>query len=195
MHDKLESTVDWDKTQKEQSLDNLIQKIKRICVGFDDHKQEVFHLVQSLKTLFLYTQSEKEMVEEYGWNFQSLWETAEAFRGLPGIHKGMTDNLMKGITGNPMPAQIKKAEETANEAVKGALLISGADKLRFGKLKDKLANNYFLGTDQYLDTSNKALQILGNYQNTRGNVQYRANLKDTGVAFLQQGGRGGWGTG
>ncbi len=35
---------------------------------------------------------------------------------------------MKGITGNPTPAEIKKAKETANEAVKGALLISGADK-------------------------------------------------------------------
>jgi hypothetical protein len=60
--DQLENTVDWDKTQKEQSLDNLIQKIKRIYVGFDGHKQEVFNLVQSLKTLFLYTQSEKETV-------------------------------------------------------------------------------------------------------------------------------------
>jgi hypothetical protein len=53
--DKLENTIDWDKTQKEQSLDDLIKKIERICVGFNDHKQEVFNLVQSLKTLFIYT--------------------------------------------------------------------------------------------------------------------------------------------
>ncbi len=39
---------------------------------------------------------------------------------------------MKGITGNSTPAEIKKAEETANKAVKEALLISGADKRRFG---------------------------------------------------------------
>jgi hypothetical protein len=62
VHDKLENTIDWDKMQKEQFLDKLIQKIERICVGIDNHKQEVFNLVQSLKTLFLYTQSEKEMV-------------------------------------------------------------------------------------------------------------------------------------
>jgi hypothetical protein len=195
VRDKLENTIDLDKTQKGQSLDDLIQKIKRICVGFDNHKQEVFNLVQSLKTLFLYTQSEKETVEEYGRNFQSLWETAKANRGSPGIHKGMMDNLMKGIMGNPTPAEIKKVEETANEAVKGALLISGADKRHFGKLKDKLANNYLLRMEQYPHTSNKALQILGNYQNTRGNVQYRANPNDTGVAFLQRGSGGGQGTG
>ncbi len=138
-------------------LDGLIQKIKRICVGFNDHKQEVFNLVQSLKTLFLYTQSERETVEEYGRNFQSLWKTAKAFGGSPGIHKGMMDSLMKGIMGNPTAAQIKKAEETASEVVKGALLISGADKCRFGKLKDKLVNNYLLRTDQYPNTTNKAL--------------------------------------
>ncbi len=50
--------------QATQSLDKLIKRIERICVGFDDHKQLVFNLVQSLKTLFLYTQSEKDTVEE-----------------------------------------------------------------------------------------------------------------------------------
>ena len=47
---------------------------------------------------------------------------------------------------------MKKVGEDAMEAVKAALLISGADKTRFGQLKDKLANNYLLGTDQYPDT-------------------------------------------
>ncbi len=65
VHNKLENTMDWDKTQKEQSLHKLIQKIERICVGFKDHKQEVFNFVQSLKTLFLSTQSEKDTVKEY----------------------------------------------------------------------------------------------------------------------------------
>jgi hypothetical protein len=45
VQDKLESTDDWERTQKEQSLHELIQKIERVCMGFDDHKQEVFNLV------------------------------------------------------------------------------------------------------------------------------------------------------
>jgi hypothetical protein len=53
--DKLKATNDWERIQQEQLLDELITKIERICVGFDDHKQEVFNLVQALKTLFLYT--------------------------------------------------------------------------------------------------------------------------------------------
>ncbi len=41
VRDKLELTDDWERMQKEQSLHKLIQKIERVCVGFDDHKQEV----------------------------------------------------------------------------------------------------------------------------------------------------------
>jgi hypothetical protein len=36
------------------------------------------------------------------------------------------------------------------EAVKVALLISGANKARYGQLKEQLANNYLLCTDQLL---------------------------------------------
>ena len=53
VRDKLKATRDWETLQAMQSLDELIKRIKKICVGFDDHKQLVFNLVQSLKTLFL----------------------------------------------------------------------------------------------------------------------------------------------
>ncbi len=98
VQDKLESTGDWERTQKEQSLHELIQKKEQPCVGFDDHKQEVFNLVQALKMLFLYTQGEKNTVEEFGCNFRSLWETVEAFGGSPGVHKGLVDGLLSNTT-------------------------------------------------------------------------------------------------
>jgi hypothetical protein len=94
VRDKLEASDEWNKVQREQSLHDLISKIDRICVGFDDHKQEVFNLVQALKTLFLYTQTEKESVDEYAHNFKSLWDTVEAFGGSPGIHQGLVNGLL-----------------------------------------------------------------------------------------------------
>ncbi len=69
---KLETSNKWDRIQREQSLHNLIAKIERICVGFNDHEQEVFNLMQALKTLFLHTRGERESVEEYSRNFKSL---------------------------------------------------------------------------------------------------------------------------
>ena len=180
VRDKLEASDEWNRVQRDQSLHDLINKIERICVGFDDHKQEVFNLIQALKTLFLYSQRDKETVEQYGWNFCALWEKVEAFGGSPGIHQGMIEGMLNDGTrvataGRPTAAEKKKAEEDATEAVKAALLISGADKTRFGRLKDELANNYLLGSDQYPNTLEKAARILANYQVTRVNPPYRAS--------------------
>jgi hypothetical protein len=200
VRDKLEVTEDWERTQRNQSLHKLIQKIEHICVGFDDHKQEVFNLVQALKMLFLFMQGEKDTVDKYGRNFLSLWDMVEAFGGSPEIHKGLVDGLLKeprqvanlaNITAN----ERKAAEEEANESVKAALLISGAEKRKYGRLKHELANNYLLGTDQYPDTFDKALRILGNYQTMRPNMPFRGNGPKAGLAFIQRGGRRGQGRG
>ena len=161
-------------------------------MGFDNHKQSVFNLVQSVKTLFLYSQSEKETVEEYTRNFQSLWDMVEAFGGLLGIQVGLVAGELRrrNIT-YPSPTELSKAEDFSIEQVKAAMLISGASCQQYGKLKDELANDYLLGSDHYPDTLEKAERILENNKNMRASVPYRASGNETGVAFLQRRGRGG----
>jgi hypothetical protein len=198
VRDKLKSTENWEVTQKEQLLHDLISKVEKICVGFDKHKQEVFNLVQALRALFLYMQNKKDTVEDYGQNFKSLWDTVEAFGGSPGVHKGLTDTILKAVVPArevAMAAQVKAAEEESSKKVEAALLISGANRRHYGGLKDLLANNYLLGSDQYPDTFGKTMRILGNYQTTKVSAPYRASPNNTGVAFLQRGGRGGRGAG
>jgi hypothetical protein len=165
--------------------------VEKICVGFDDHKQEVFNLVQALRALFLYTQNEKDTVEEYGRNLKSLWDTVKAFGGSPGVHKGLMDTILMAevpVGEVATAAQVKVAEEELSKKVKAALLISGADRQRYGVLKDSLANNYLLGSNHYPDMFGKAMHILGNYQTTKVSVPYRAIPNNTGVALLQRGG-------
>ena len=96
----------------------------------------------------------------------------EAFGGSPGAQKGLIDALLKDplqvrSSGRPTDAERKKTKENTSESINAALLISGANKNRFGKLKDELANNYLLGSDQYPGTYKKAVRILDNYQVTR----------------------------
>ncbi len=62
---------------------------------------------------------------------------------------------------NLTPKERAEVKETICKAVKAAMLISGADKRRYGKLRDKLANNYLLGTNQYPNTFDKAVVSLG----------------------------------
>jgi hypothetical protein len=85
--------------------------------------------------------------------------------------------------------ELAAIEAEACEAIEVALVISGVDRRRYGKLKDKLANSYLLGRDQYPDTFDKATRILGNDQTTsRPALPYKPSGNDTGVAFLKQGG-------
>jgi hypothetical protein len=68
--------------------------------------------VQALKTRFLYTQTDRESVDEYARYFKSLWDMVEAFGRSLGIHKG----LVKGLLALPGrvrdPSNITKDERT-----------------------------------------------------------------------------------
>jgi hypothetical protein len=184
--DKPKESDTWERIQSKQPLYELIQKIKRIRVGFDDHKQEIFNLVQSLRLLFINTQNKEHSVEEYGRNFHSLWDTVEVFGGSLRVHKGMVDAMVldpKRVVDvkNPTQAKTDKAYTDVSEAVKAALLIIWADKQRYGRLKDNLANNYLLGTNQYPGTFEEALCILENYQEPKTNHPFRGSSHSDGV--------------
>jgi hypothetical protein len=45
VRDKLKTSNGWAAIETDQSLHELIAKVERICVGFDNHKQEVHNLV------------------------------------------------------------------------------------------------------------------------------------------------------
>ena len=140
VREKLESLDGWETIQTDQSLHQLILKLERICVGFDNHKQDVYNLVQAMKTLFLYTQTEKESVEDYSRNLTSLWDTAYAFGASPGIHRGLVEGWLLAEPGrianvnNITDIERTEAETQTSDAVKAALPISGAYKRRYGGL-------------------------------------------------------------
>ncbi len=87
--------------------------------------------------------------------------------------------------GDPTKKETEKIHADLSEAVKAVLLISGADKQRCGKLKDDLADSYLLGSNQYPDTFNKALCVLGNYQAPKNALPFRGS-PSSGVAFIQR---------
>ena len=87
--DKLKSTDNWEKTQKEQSLHKLIQKIEQVFVGFDNHKQEIFNVVQALKMLFLYTQRKRSPWRIWGPFLKSL-KDGGSFGGVPRSAQGIS---------------------------------------------------------------------------------------------------------
>ena len=80
----------------------------------------------------------------------------------------------------------KEAETQKSDVVKAALLISGAEKRRYGGLKNDLGNNYLIGKDKYPDTTDKSRVLLGNYKPPLQQQRHQPR-DDGGVAFIQRG--------
>ena len=126
-----------------------------------------------MKTLFLYTQTDKDPVEDYSLNITSLWDMSEAFGASPGIHRGLVGGWLLAEPGriadvnNITDIERTEAETQTLDAVKAALLISGSEKRIYGGLKNDLGNNYLMGKDQYPDTTDKSRVLLGNYKPPR----------------------------
>jgi hypothetical protein len=88
------------------------------------------------------------------------------------MQKGLINGLLKspGRVWDPVNVtakEFKPADNEVAEATKALLLISGANKTRYWRLKEQLATNYLLGTDQYPNIIEKATIILGNYQGAK----------------------------
>ena len=91
---KLEATNGWEGTQNEQLLHKSILRIVSICVGSGNHKQEVYNLVQSMKSLMLYSQGEKDAVDVYVQSFKSYWDACSAFGASLGMHEGLINGML-----------------------------------------------------------------------------------------------------
>ena len=107
-----------------------------------------------MKTLFLYTQTDKESVEDYSRNLTILWDTVEAFGASPGINRGLVEGWFLAKPGriadinNITDIEQTESETQTADAVKAALIINGSEKRRYGGLKNDLSNNYLMGADQ-----------------------------------------------
>ena len=97
-----------------------------------------------------------------------MWDTDEAFVASPEIHRGLVEGWLIAEPGRISKinkitdAERAEAETETSDAVKAALIISGYDKRRYRGLKNDLGKKYLLGTDQYPDTTEKSILLLGN---------------------------------
>jgi hypothetical protein len=79
-------------------------------------------------------------------------DTVEAFGGSPNMHKALVEGILKDLgrvrnANSITDTEHRTTEQDVSDTVKAVLIISGADKRQYRKLKDELANNYLLGMD------------------------------------------------
>ena len=69
--------------------------------------------------------------------------------------------------------------------------INGEDKRKYGKLKEDLANNYLLGTNQYPDTFKKAVGIVLPSGHKQQQVEWHSSNEEDAELGKQQAKEGG----
>ena len=154
---RLEASANWDQIDCNQSLHDLTNAIQKICVGHEDTNQDMYNVVQACKNMFLFRQEDGTSTKDYLRNFKSYWDTCEAYKAKPAYHPQLVKVKCNEITSNTTAGRqttdVKaQAEQEIKEEFMVGLMISSANRNRFGILKRDLQNSYLKGQDDYPKT-------------------------------------------
>ena len=172
----------------------LLKNIKTVMTNVQTTKYLPHAVYDYKRSLFLYKQGDAT-VPEYHKQFKSLVDVIEYNGGSIGSDQGLIALKLEAAGADPT-AQSRSEKETATAEARDATiacaLILGADKSRFGKLKEDLENAYTQGDDKYPSDLTDAYKLLTNWkQDPRNLVQVvRRSEAAAGVTFANIGANG-----
>lgn len=149
---KLKGEEGWAQVDANKDPVVLVQRMKRVCCGFEAHRQPVHALVQSMKVLTTFIQH-GESNESYKERFESIWEIVEQFGGNLTDHPQLIERRAIELAAMDDPPRARgevdaddrdlARVEIASE-IKASFMLSGAQDRRFSGLKLQLENDYTL---------------------------------------------------
>ena len=194
---RLKGEDGWEQVEQDRNPVVLVQRLRRVCCGFDTHKQPIYALVQAIKMLCTHMQKGGESNEKYKERLEALFNIIEQFGGSLTAHPVLIERRAQELAGegNLIDADDRAEAAIQIEAeVKAAFLLSGANDRKYGALKVHLENTYSLGDDRY---PRDVEQALGQLNNFRAPTQPRHNQprndptgpgnEEDGLQCLQQG--------
>ena len=148
----------------------LLRLIQGLCCSYDSKTQSVMATVASHKKLFTYFQHDGVDNHTYHREFMAHVETIETYGGLGavGIIPTFLTAKMKELAASgdindistPTDAERALAIKLTRDEFLGALLLNGANKIRFSSLKTELSNQYGFGNDLYPKSVDQCLTML-----------------------------------
>ena len=196
---RLKGEAGWEQVDQDKNPVVLVQRIRRVCCGFDAHKQPVYSLVQAIKMLTTHIQK-GESNEKYKESIEALFNIIEQFGGSLTNHPVLIERRAVVAAGDDPPRDpdqvndddVARATEELDKEIKAAFMLSGANNSKYGALKDTLENAYTLGDDKYPRDMEQTLGQLNNYigpRQARHNQPYPhgggSNDDEDGVQCLQ----------
>jgi hypothetical protein len=166
----------------------LLKNIKTVMTNFQTTKYMPHAVYDCKRSLFLYRQDRDVSVAEYHKHFKSLVDVIEYNGGSLGADRGLVISKLRAAGLDPGTASRSERETAtaeARDATVACAFILGADKARFGKLKEDLENAYTQGNDKYPSDLTDAYKLLTNWkQDPRNHIQVvRRNENTADLAF------------
>ena len=146
----------------------LLKIIQGLCCSYDSKTQSVMATVASQKKLFTFFQRDGMDNSTYHREFMAHVDTIKTYGGMGVI--GITptfvaQKLSKMFTAgtckdsaNPSKDELGIAHKAVQDEFLATLMLSGANKDRYGALRNELANQFGFGNDLYPKTPDACLQ-------------------------------------
>ena len=148
----------------------LLKIIQGLCCSYDSKTQSVMATVASQKKLFTFFQRDGMDNSTYHREFMAHVDTIKTYGGMGAI--GITptfvaQKLQEMVTAgtcqdstNPSKEELGVAHKDAQDEFLACLMLSGANRERFGPLRNELANQFGFGNDLYPKTPYACLQMM-----------------------------------
>eukprot|EP00804_Cyclotella_cryptica_P023700 CCRYP_019316-RA/>CCRYP_019316-RA protein AED:0.38 eAED:0.25 QI:0/0/0/1/0/0/2/0/908 len=166
---QLKGCEDWTAISGTQNAISLLRKNKGFCCKFDATKQGTRAIVAADKQIYIFFQQNDVTNDEYFEQFNALVDTAESYGSSLGMSRGLVDEELRLMGTNRASCSVAQKEEafsTAREKYLAMLMLDGANKERFGALKEDMDLDYAKGQDTYPMTQNAVLRLLNSKNNT-----------------------------
>jgi hypothetical protein len=148
----------------------LLKLIQGLCCSYDSKTQSVMATVASQKKLFTFFQRDGMDNSKYHREFVAHVETIETYGGVGAV--GITPAFVAQKllemrndgscrdADNPTKDELAAAHKTVQYEFLAALMLSGANRDRYGALRNELANQYGFGNDLYPKSIDQCLTMM-----------------------------------
>ena len=166
----LEASAAFPAVEAAKDAIGLLKLIQGLCCSYDSKTQSVMATVASQKKLFTFFQRDGMDNSTYHREFIAHVETIETYGGTGAIGitpifvaqklQEMHAEMQCTNPTKPTDSELALANKTVRDEFLAALMLSGANRDRYGALRNELANQFGFGNDLYPKTPDHCLTMM-----------------------------------
>jgi hypothetical protein len=197
LKNKLKGTSGYDASKKDNSVVALLMTIRSYCCQFDTLNDEYMLIIGAIKNLLYFFLKTVQANVDYNKDFMAMLEVIEEYGGAGSLtyFSNMIKKELKSKKidmDNASTSEMRDAKKIVRDKFLATLMLSGANREKYGKLKHGMAENYVAGTSEYPESPEVVLHILSAYIPPLGwnrRLKQEEGFVDEGAMFVQSDGR------